>query len=323
MAITVALAGDTMLGRGVAEHLSRHGTGALFAPEIEHAVAEADLFLVNLECCISEGGAPYTRIPGKPFFFRAPPLAAKVLAGLGVDGACLANDHALDFGPEALLDTRAALTEAGIRAVGAGADETQARAATVFERRGLRIGVMAATDHPEQFAARGHEPGVAFADLKDAVPAWLTDGVRELREHTDLTLVTVHWGPNMVDRPVRHVRHAAAALVDAGADLVIGHCAHVFHGFTRRVLFDLGDFIDDYRVDPILRNDLGLLWLVTFEGHRPVRTRAIPIAVDGCRTRLADPFEYARIRFRLDGACAPFGTRIEDRGDFLDVTWPE
>lgn len=321
MPVTVALAGDTMLGRGVAERLSRFGTDSLFAPEIARAAAEADLFLINLECCVSARGAPVTLIPGKPFFFRAPPCATQALAALGVHGVCLANNHALDFGPNALLDTRALLSDAGIRAVGAGADLTQARAPIEFERQGLRIGLLGASDHPAQFAATAHQPGVAFADLREEVPRWLTDAVRTLRASTDLALVTVHWGPNLVDQPVTWVRRAADALVEAGADLVIGHSAHVFHGFTRHVLFDLGDFIDDYRVDPALRNDLGLLFLVTFDQRRPVRTRAIPIAVDGCRTRLADRDEYAWISGRLTSACAALGTHIEDRGEHLEATW--
>jgi poly-gamma-glutamate synthesis protein (capsule biosynthesis protein) len=54
------------------------------------------------------------------------------------------------------------------------------------------------------------------------------------------------------------VRTAAEALVAAGATLVAGHSAHIFHGVAGRVLFDLGDFLDNYAVDPELRNDLGL-----------------------------------------------------------------
>jgi len=84
-----------------------------------------------------------------------------------------------------------------------------------------------------------------------------------LARDTDLVLVTGHRGPNMTARPVAHVRRAAPLLTDAGADLVIDHSAHVFHGFTRHVLFDLGDFTDDYAVHPTPRNDLGLLWLIT------------------------------------------------------------
>ena len=80
----------------------------------------------------------------------------------------------------------------------------------------------------------------------------------------------------MTSAPVRHVRRAADALVDAGATLVAGHSAHVPHGVAGSVLYDLGDFLDDYRVDPRLRNDLGLLFLVTLDARGPVRLEALP-----------------------------------------------
>src|SRR6266511_1686362 len=118
-AITVALAGDTMLGRGVAETLREAPGAALLAPELLELCRSADLFVCNLECCVSSRGSPWAA-PGKPFHFRAPPLAAERLAGLGVDLVTLANNHALDFGPLALEDTIEHLAACGVAAVGAG-----------------------------------------------------------------------------------------------------------------------------------------------------------------------------------------------------------
>jgi Bacterial capsule synthesis protein PGA_cap len=72
MTVTLALAGDTMLGRGVARALATTPPEALVAPEVRAALDEADLVVLNLECCISERGRPW-EAPGKPFFFRARP----------------------------------------------------------------------------------------------------------------------------------------------------------------------------------------------------------------------------------------------------------
>ncbi|MER6630765.1 CapA family protein [Streptomyces sp. NPDC000987] len=321
MAVTIALAGDTMLGRGVAETLAHKKPHPLFSPAVERIAGGADLFLLNLECCVSDRGSRID-VPGKPFFFRAPPRAAAVLADLGVDVASLANNHALDYGPEGLLDTRDHLGRAGIRTLGAGADVGEARAPLVLEAGGLRVGILAFTDHPPEYAAGPGRPGVAYANLwEEDVPAWVTDAVRTLAARTDLVLVSVHWGPNMTPRPVAHVSGAAPVLTASGADLVVGHSAHVFHGFTRHVLYDLGDFIDDYAVHPALRNDLGLLWLVTLDEHGPVRTEAVPVALDYCHTRLANDAEYAWIADRLGEACAELGTRVTDEGDRLSVDW--
>jgi poly-gamma-glutamate capsule biosynthesis protein CapA/YwtB (metallophosphatase superfamily) len=97
MTVTVALAGDTMLGREVARALATTPPEALVAPEVRAALGEADLVVLNLECCISERGRPWDAA-GKPFFFRAPPRAVELLALLGTDCVTLANNHALDYG---------------------------------------------------------------------------------------------------------------------------------------------------------------------------------------------------------------------------------
>jgi poly-gamma-glutamate synthesis protein (capsule biosynthesis protein) len=123
----------------------------------------------------------------------------------------------------------------------------------------------------------------------------------------------------MVPVPVDHVRAAAPALREAGATLVAGHSAHVFHGVDDGVLYDLGDFIDDYVTDPVLRNDWGLLFLVTIDGRHVVRVEAVPLALDFCRTRLADPDEARWIACRFRRACAAFGTEVAERDGRLVI----
>jgi len=309
--VTLALAGDTMLGRAVANTLEHAGPGVLFSDEVVEAASAADLFVLNLECCISERGEPWPA-PGKPFFFRAPPVATEVLAALGVDCVSLANNHALDFGEQALLDTFEHLERAGIAWVGAGPDEERARDPAAFQSNGVRLAVLAVTDHPEDFAATPDRPGVAFADLPHGIPAWLRDAVRSAADRSDAVLVTAHWGPNMTSRPVPHVRRAAKALRDAGAALVAGHSAHVFHGVADGVLFDLGDFVDDYLVDPVLRNDLGLLFFVSLDEQAPVRLEALPLKLDYCHTRVAHGEEAAWIGRRFREACAAMGTEVRE-----------
>jgi hypothetical protein len=295
---TLALAGDTMLGRAVAERLMEDPGHLLFAPELVEVVQDADLFVLNLECGISARGEPW---PGRVFHFRAPPWAAEALAHLGVDCVTLANNHALDFGPDALLDTLAHLDAAGIRAVGAGTDLERARAPAVLD--GLTV--VAFTDHPREYAATATRPGVALGapeTLPDAQPL----------------LVSPHWGPNMTTEPPRSVRAAAPKLLDGGATLIAGHSAHVFHGVAPRVLYDLGDFIDDYRVDPKLRNDLGLLFLVDLDGDR---LEALPLKLEFTHTRLASGDDYTWIKQRFTAACAAFGTNVSEESGRLVARW--
>ncbi|OLT22707.1 poly-gamma-glutamate biosynthesis protein [Actinomadura sp. CNU-125] len=319
MSVTLVLAGDTMLGRGVAERVAADPDG-LFSAGVRDAVAEADLAVLNLECCVSDRGRRWDPV-GKAFHFRAPPPAAGVLAGLGVDCVTLANNHALDYGPDALADTLDHLAAAGVRTVGAGRNPEEAYAPAVLEAGGVRLAIVGVTDHPADFAAAPGRAGVAHADLETGVPARLLDRIRDLRAACDAVVVTPHWGPNMTSEPLPYVRRAARAFLDAGATLVAGHSAHVFHGVAGPVLFDLGDFIDDYAVDDVLRNDLGLLFRVTLDDRGPVRVDAIPVRLDYARTRLAEGTDRAWITSRLTAACAAFGTGVAPgEGGRLTVT---
>ena len=94
-----------------------------------------------------------------------------------------------------------------------------------------------------------------------------------------------------------------------------GHSAHVFHGIAGPVLFDLGDSLDDYAVDPELRNDLGLLFLVTLDRAGPLRVEAIPLRLEFCFTRMAQGEEAEWIGRRFRQACAELGTEVvEENG---------
>jgi poly-gamma-glutamate capsule biosynthesis protein CapA/YwtB (metallophosphatase superfamily) len=318
MTVTVALVGDTMLGRGVGQALARTPPEGLVAPEVRAVLGQADLVVLNLECCISERGRPWDA-PGKPFWFRAPPRAVELLVLLGADCVTLANNHALDYGVDALADTLDLLAGAGIATVGAGPDLARARRPATLAAGGRRVAVLGVTDHPPDFAAGPDRPGVAFADLGRRLPDWLAQAVAAA--DAEVVLVTPHWGPNMTSEPVGHVRRAAAALLEAGATLVAGHSAHVPHGVAGRVLYDLGDFLDDYRVDPRLRNDLGLLFLVTLDGQGPVRLEALPLKLEFCHTRLATGADAAWMGRRFRSACAALGTTVDQEANRLTISW--
>jgi poly-gamma-glutamate capsule biosynthesis protein CapA/YwtB (metallophosphatase superfamily) len=308
--VKLALAGDTMLGRGVADRLVDDPNHTLFDAELVDIIREADLFVLNLECCVSARGRP---TPGRVFHFRAPPWAADLLAGLGVDCVTLANNHALDFGPDALLDTLSHLDAAGIRVVGAGTNVERARAPVVLAAGGFRLAVVALSDHPDGDAARADRPGIAYADLRNEFPDWLTP-----LPEADAVLVTPHWGPNMKAEPRDYIRRAAQEMLAGGATIVAGHSAHVFHGVAPQVLYDLGDFIDDYRTEPDLRNDLGLLFLVELDGDR---LEGIPLKLEFTHTRLATGDDAEWIKRRFTAACAAFGTDVSEENGRLVARW--
>jgi hypothetical protein len=89
------------------------------------------------------------------------------------------------------------------------------------------------------------------------------------------------------------------------------------HGVAGPVLYDLGD----YRVDPRLRNDLGLLFLVTLDGRGPVRLEVLPLKLEYCHTRLASGEDAAWMRRRFGSACAALDTTVDEEADRLAVSW--
>jgi Bacterial capsule synthesis protein PGA_cap len=171
--------------------------------------------------------------------------------------------------------------------------------------------VLGCSDHPRDYAAGEDSPGIAYG------LDWVAEAVASL--DADVVLVTPHWGPNMAAEPLPYVREAAASFRAAGATLVAGHSAHVFHGVAPGILYDLGDFLDDYAVDPKLRNDLGLLFLVTFDRAGPARIEAVPLKLDFCHTRLADGDDADWIRRRFRASCAALGTTVDEDGERLVI----
>jgi poly-gamma-glutamate synthesis protein (capsule biosynthesis protein) len=313
---TIGLLGDVMLGRGVAKRLASVNPEEVWSPELVAITSSLDLLVCNLECCISSRGRPTDLIRNKRFYFRAPESAVASLGAVGVDAVGLANNHALDFGAEALSDTIRHLGEAGISATGAGLGPEEARRGVVVEGPGFRLGIVAVSDHPRQFAARAGSWGTSYAELERA-PDWLLGEVRRLREMSDVVLAFPHWGPNMTLCPDRWQRRRAAELLDAGADAVAGHSAHVFHGIELLaggpILYDLGDALDDYAVDRELRNDLGILVIWRPSG-RPL-LELVGLALDHCHTRVAAKAEADWIAGRLARACDELGTAVERTGE--------
>ena len=316
MSLSVGLLGDVMLGRGVAKALPSP-PGEVWDPAVREVAASCDLVICNLECCLSDRGEQTGLVPGKPFFFRGPPEAVESLRAIGTDVAGLANNHALDYGATALADTLEHVKQAGIVVAGAGESAAEARRGKVVEAGGTSVGVVAVSDHPASFAAEGEQAGIAYADLHPGLPAWLTDEVARLRRECDLVIAFPHWGPNMTTEPAGWQRRRAAELVEAGADLVAGHSAHCFHGVAfaagRPVLYDLGDALDDYRVDPKLRNDIGLLAI--WRPDDEPRLELVGLRLEYARTELATGADADWFAARAARACEELGTRVERLGE--------
>jgi Bacterial capsule synthesis protein PGA_cap len=142
-------------------------------------------------------------------------------------------------------------------------------------------------------------------------PAWLLELIEAAHARCDLVIAFPHWGPNMATRPSRRQKRIAPSLHAAGADLVAGHSAHVFHGVGwdgGPTLFDLGDVLDDYSVDPALRNDLGVFAI--WRPHGSPELELVGLRLEYCCTRLASGPDADSIAGRLEQACRELGTVV-------------
>ena len=300
--VRLVVGGDVMLGRGVKQAILRHGPAYPLAP-VAGLMRGADLALVNLECALTASTVRWQGAP-KAFYFGAPPAAIETLTSAGIDLVSLANNHALDFGVAGLRDTLRALHGAGIHAAGAGSNLAAARAVTVLDRGPLRFGMAAFCNHQADFAAQPDRAGIAYIDLDDEPKALalLRAALAALRRRAvDWPILSLHWGPNMVARPSPQFRRLAHAAIDMGWKMVFGHSAHVFQGIEIAggcpILYAAGDLVDDYQVDPALRNDRQLLFELELTRDR---LRRLTLA-SGANRRLPGAVRYWG-RFPLDRA---------------------
>ncbi|MHB1296829.1 MAG: CapA family protein [Anaerolineae bacterium] len=291
--VELVAVGDIMLGRVVGEHIQEDGARYPFANEgIQALLAGADLTIGNLECPISDRGTPEV----KEYTFRAAPAAIEGLQDAGMDVLSLANNHLGDYGPDATRDTLRLLDEAGITVVGAGQNVTEARQARVVEVDGLRIAFLAYNQvGPYSFAAGENSPGHAWMDAEVMASA-----VRAARAEADMVVVSCHWGYEYALYASAQQQELAQGLMEAGADLVIGHHPHVVQGlaFGEKGLafFSLGNFVFDINM-----------------GQESLEGAAVRVLLDasGIKTWELVPYELVGSRPRL--LSAEDGAHITDR----------
>jgi poly-gamma-glutamate synthesis protein (capsule biosynthesis protein) len=281
-------------GFGVAATAVRCGEAGLFA-HVRDQLGQADLLFGNLETVLS---APPSGADADATAFRSSATLADVLREVGFDVLNVANNHALQHGEAAFAGTADLLAAARIGAVGRVAEDGTGCRAEVLERRGWRIGVLGYSEVRED-----HVPGQrSYAHLAgDRV----LDEIRALAARVDLVVVSCHWGLELADRPPAGVVGWARAMVDAGADLVLGHHPHVWQGVERRgtglIFYSLGDFVFDLAwCRPCRRTGIAD---VVFRPGREPQWSCLPVAIGADhRPEPASPAEARSFREWLAGA---------------------
>jgi poly-gamma-glutamate capsule biosynthesis protein CapA/YwtB (metallophosphatase superfamily) len=321
-AVRLAFVGDLMLGRKVTAQLRAGKPPAAFWGDVLPHCLACDAVIGNLE-------APITATPQrwrglKSFRFCADPRAADILVAGNVKCVSLANNHILDCAREGLIDTRRHLAEAGIACAGAGANLAEAMAPAIFRANGVSIGFLSITNTMRPFAARAAKPGSYFLPIRTdrATRKRLGDQAAELRRRgADIRILSVHWGPNLRPWPPRRYRRFARAMIEAGFDIVHGHSAHLlqaveFHG-TGLILYDTGDFIEDFWVFPGVRTDRSCLFIVEYTAGRPPSLKLVPVRLTPGEVNLARGEEAAAIRRTMLRRCRRYTVSLARDGDAL------
>lgn len=246
-AIRLAAVGDVNIDRTQREIILSTGDYVYPFARVKHVFDAADYTIANLESSLGDVGEPVA----KRYTFRSPPEAAQSLALAGVDLVSLANNHAGDYGWETLLQGIDLLGQAGVATVGGGADESAAYAPHIASIEGLKVAFLGYVHVPvealthfdtQTWTATAGTPGLAWAD-----PERIRADVGAVRPEVDLVVVILHSGYEYIEEPSEPQVAAARAAVDAGADLVIGHHAHILQGIHRYndgvIAYGLGNFV--------------------------------------------------------------------------------
>ncbi|MFA9375407.1 MAG: CapA family protein [Lachnotalea sp.] len=233
--------GDVLLTGYLLGQYDASGINGIVSADIVDEMTNADLTMVNEEFPFSDRG---TAMEDKQYTFRIDPERVQVFNDLGIDIVTLANNHVLDYGQEALVDTFDTLDNAKIQYVGAGNNYDEAKQLREFEINDKKIGVLAASRViPIASWAAGTSPGV-FSTY-DA--SGLVEEIKKADSLCDIVIVYVHWGIEKNEYPEDYQRKLAKQYIDAGADIVIGSHPHVLQGIEyyngKPIIYSLGNFV--------------------------------------------------------------------------------
>lgn len=296
----ILFAGDVMLGRLVNKVLANAQFTYVWGDTID-IIKRADFSLINLECPVSSKGKEWNKT-FKVFHFRANLDAIQVLNSASIDYVSLANNHILDYDIEALLDTLDILDKNNISHSGAGRNLKEAMKPAIIEKKlkpkpsknhdsyynvdneevnnndsknTIRIGLISLTDNEPEWEAKYDQAGINYIPTAldpDIYYYRLQNYIENAKKQSDLVIVSSHVGPHFRETPSMKYVNFAHKIIDFGADIYWGHSNHMPQGIelykhndnNKIILYDCGDFIDDYAIDSNYRNDLSFIFLLHF-----------------------------------------------------------
>lgn len=308
--ITLAFGGDTLLDLRIGETIKAYGPDYPWegvAPTFQ----AADIAMVNLESCVSTRGTPCD----KRWVFRARPETLAGVKNAGIDIVSVANNHVYDYGPEAFLDTLDHLEDHGLLYTGAGRNLAEATRPVIIEAGGYQVAFLAATQWFVSAGVAGpSKAGVCVTnfhadELIDIIARLKADG------EADYVVVNFHWGTEGNHHIDAYQQELGRSMIDAGADLVIGHHPHLLQGIEvykdRIIVYSLSNFVFTYTSRATM--DSGI-FTVTLDKHGIAAARLIPVYTAGGRPVLEEGDDYHRIIREVNEYSEPWGLRLDADG---------
>lgn len=314
--LRIGLAGDVMLGRLVNELLQEKLPAYPWGTMLPF-LQDNHLNLINLENAITV----HNEAVPKVFNFKTDPANTAVLRVGNIHVVNLANNHILDFGTQGLQDTLKNLKQANIASVGAGMSIQEAQKPYIFTKNGISIGIVGFTDNEPTWNATQIKPGTNYVRVGDIETVKKT--IQPLIGSVDYIIASIHWGPNMKERPSKGFQAFARQMIDAGISIIHGHSAHIFQGIeyykNGLILYDTGDFVDDYRVDPVLRNNISFLFNIELSKSDIKSLKLIPTKIENMYVNRAENKEAQWAIKRMQELSHEFGFTINNQGEWFNI----
>lgn len=241
---TATMVGDMMFSRNIEEVVQAKGYDFLYR-NVKNYLAASDYNTGNFENPIIYNDPDSYTLPEKNIYLHAKPDVAKFLESIKFTNVNIANNHTMDFGVAGLVETMKAFSETKVKTVGGGLNKTASNEIHYDTVAGKKVAILGATDVGYSWGyATNHQAGANKIRLEDLMPK-----IAEAKANSDLVIVHSHWGIEYNTDPNPRQVSIGHALVDAGADIVVGHHSHTLQPVELYnngvIMYSLGNFIFD------------------------------------------------------------------------------
>lgn len=219
------------------------GIYGILSKSVVDIMTKSDLMVANSEFTVSNRGTP---LAGKTYTFRAKPERLAIYYEMGVDLVTLANNHVYDYGDQAFLDMLDAFDQYEIPRIGAGKNLDEAKRPYYFIINGYKIAFINANRSEKNIMTKGADDN-SLGVFRCYDPTNMINQIKEVKQNSDYVIAIIHYGKEFSHELEKEQVESSKKYIDAGADVVVGHHAHVLQGIefynNKPIIYNLGNFI--------------------------------------------------------------------------------